>query len=326
MNREMNPEDTDEPGISPQRVSRWIVRPAFVLGVSGLLAASAIAWLLWLAFRNEPVRAPWMFQVLIALICLGTTVGSILQHHLYWAYPRDQLRNLLKDIHQRTRPIEELSRTSHGMRPLISVLDEILRDLRGQRADVARLEQEMRHRLSQRTNALEQQLRSSQHQAERDGLTGLNNRRMLDRQLPIIVQQCIDTGTPLSLLMIDLDHFKNVNDTLGHSSGDNLLANIGQLIRSSLRNNDLAFRYGGDEFVILQPGHHREEALQMASHLTRLMDDLGATLKIDPQPRFSIGLSSLTDFNGPVTGTEMLAHADKALYKKKTARKTKRVA
>ena len=91
-------------------------------------------------------------------------------------------------------------------------------------------------------------------QATRDALTGLLNRRSLDIEIDRAVEQFQSVGTDACLLMIDIDHFKGLNDTLGHAAGDELLKSIAQIMRSAIRNSDQAFRCGGDEFVILLGG------------------------------------------------------------------------
>lgn len=85
----------------------------------------------------------------------------------------------------------------------------------------------------------------------RDGLTGLPNRRYYDRMLPKLIGANEDFGTPLSLIVIDIDHFKRINDTYGHASGDSVLSALGSLISSCVRGEDTACRYGGEEFVVL---------------------------------------------------------------------------
>src|SRR5690606_33954212 len=126
-------------------------------------------------------------------------------------------------------------------------------------------------------------------------LTGLYNRRQLDNHLPELVERCLADQTTLSLLMIDVDHFKQVNDTLGHMAGDKLLGDVGDVIRSSLREQDLAFRYGGDEVVVLLPGQNNAQADVLAKRLSSLVDAMGQTLRLTPSPRLSIGIAMLQD-------------------------------
>jgi len=127
-------------------------------------------------------------------------------------------------------------------------------------------------------------------------------------------------AAPLSLLMIDVDNFKSLNDTLGHAVGDDLLRAIGQIIRSTIRGNDLAFRCGGDEFVILLPEVSVKGAQALIGRLESLVDALAKTYKVPRKPRLSIGMSRF-DEQARITPQELMESADKALYRLKSERK-----
>src|SRR6187200_1774560 len=100
------------------------------------------------------------------------------------------------------------------------MLQDLLREIRQQRCEIATLKDEMRQRVAQRTDALERTIGTLRHQATRDPLTGLFNRRFLDQYLPQVVQRSTSQGMDVAVLMCDLDHFKLLNDTLGHAAGD----------------------------------------------------------------------------------------------------------
>ena len=108
-----------------------------------------------------------------------------------------------------------------------------------------------------------------QQQATRDALTGLFNRRYLNDTLPSLWAAAQRDGRPLALAIIDLDHFKQVNDELGHDAGDRLLAGFGRLLEAGLRRSDVACRYGGEEFCVLMPG---TEASAARRKLARLLE------------------------------------------------------
>ena len=119
--------------------------------------------------------------------------------------------------------------------------------------------------------------------------------------------------------MIDIDYFKTLNDTLGHAAGDELLRDIGQIIRSTIRENDAAFRCGGDEFVVVLPGCTEESAQSMAERLNSLVKALTRPLRLAQQPKLSIGLSTLNSIREP-SAAGLLEEADKRLYEVKSAR------
>jgi diguanylate cyclase (GGDEF)-like protein len=153
-----------------------------------------------------------------------------------------------------------------------------------------------------------------------DGLTGLFNRRMLDHELPAIIDKCRAQDVDLALLMTDIDYFKNLNDTLGHAAGDELLRAIAQITRSTLRDGDRAFRCGGDEFVILLIGVTPKMTQEITDRLTSLADRFAQTFRVTPSPRMSIGMSLLSDMPN-ATPEILLQAADKALYDVKAIRK-----
>ena len=106
-------------------------------------------------------------------------------------------------------------------------------------------------------------------QSLRDPLTGLFNRRYLEENLSRELQRCERRGLPLSVLMLDVDHFKHFNDTHGHLAGDALLSQIGRLIQSRVRSEDIACRYGGEEFTVVMPEMDADGAVQRAEAIRR---------------------------------------------------------
>lgn len=109
--------------------------------------------------------------------------------------------------------------------------------------------------------------------AQYDELTGLLNRRSLSEQLEIVWSRLHDADRTLSLLMIDLDHFKSVNDTYGHTSGDEVLRKLGEILQGVSRQNDLAARYGGEEFCLVLPDTDSAEARAAVKRVCRELED-----------------------------------------------------
>ncbi len=116
--------------------------------------------------------------------------------------------------------------------------------------------------------------------ARHDPLTGLWNRRELDERLAVEQSRCARGGHPLSLAILDLDHFKHVNDTRGHGVGDVLLRRVGVLLAETLRQHDLPSRYGGDEFVLLLPEGTKGELVAVTSRIGKQAKNEGISLSV----------------------------------------------
>ncbi len=163
-----------------------------------------------------------------------------------------------------------------------------------------------------------------------DSLTGLYNRRYLLRHLDGLVRRMADTGKPLSLLLIDVDHFKKVNDSLGHPAGDVVLRELARRMSVNLRGVDLIARLGGEEFVVAMPDTDTDNARLVAERLRQKVADEpfdigrggageagGEREAGSPVPvTISIGLATASD--DPTTPEELLRRADAALYQAKS--------
>ena len=156
-----------------------------------------------------------------------------------------------------------------------------------------------------------------QRLATTDALTGLFNRRVFDERLGVEFRRSQRYGRPLSLLMIDLDRFKRVNDEYGHPFGDFVLAGAARSISSNVRESDVVARYGGEELVVMLPETEREQALAVAEKLRAAVSarDFSrdrATVRMT----ISVGISAL-----PAAGIrddgDLLNRADEALYEAK---------
>jgi diguanylate cyclase (GGDEF)-like protein len=153
-------------------------------------------------------------------------------------------------------------------------------------------------------------------QAIRDELTGLHNRRHLMRTLEAELVRAQQSGGPLSVALLDIDHFKSVNDRFGHGVGDELLVAIAGMLSSSVRQADTVARYGGEEFVVLMPGATAEQARNRAQEWRRRCTATSVPTERGPlTTTFSAGVASFPESG---TSSAVLLHAaDKALYRAK---------
>ncbi len=158
-----------------------------------------------------------------------------------------------------------------------------------------------------------------------DPLTGVHNRRYLDSRLNEEVSRARRHGLPLSVLMLDIDHFKRINDDHGHQVGDQVLVQFAALVQQQLREPDIAARYGGEEFVVIAPQTARHDALNLAERLRARVESVPFTVmdaaapgeKLEIRVTCSIGVAGLSDELGRA---DVLVHcADKNMYHAKHA-------
>jgi two-component system cell cycle response regulator len=144
--------------------------------------------------------------------------------------------------------------------------------------------------------------------ATRDSLTGLANRRLFDESLNREVARAQRLDAALSLLVLDVDHFKQVNDTYGHQTGDAVLREVASTLVANTKNFDVAARYGGDEFVVLLPGCGRDDAMGVAE---RVRNEIAREVGRAPVT-ISVGVATMPDNAGDLE--RLMAAADAALY------------
>jgi diguanylate cyclase (GGDEF)-like protein len=158
-----------------------------------------------------------------------------------------------------------------------------------------------------------------EHRAHIDGLTELSNRCALSDRLPRVWEACTRRELPLTVLVADLDHFKEINDRFGHAAGDEVLRRVAATLRDAVREDHFVARYGGEEFVVLAPGCEVAGAVAMAERFRRSVADLkikwrSASLSLTVSVGVARGLDPSQ--SEPV---EALEQADRALYQAKEA-------
>jgi diguanylate cyclase (GGDEF)-like protein len=269
------------------------------------------------------VEGPWQVAqratftavaLLIAMLVLLVTVLSVM------------LRRLL------VRPLERLSQAAHhfqagqrqlGVVPegpgefltLVQAFDGMAQRIYDHTEELERTVQDRTQELSRSNEQLQlvnQHLQVLNQQLEElavtDGLTGVANRRAFNDRLDLEVERAKRSSQPLSLVMIDLDRFKRLNDTLGHLEGDAALVQLGALLGEKRRAVDLVARYGGEEFMVLLPGTTHEDAMLVAERIRHATE----VAPLPGQCTVSAGVATL-----PVHATDsrsLISAADQALY------------
>jgi diguanylate cyclase len=162
---------------------------------------------------------------------------------------------------------------------------------------------------------LQQSLEAIRAESLTDPLTGLGNRKYFDRSIDAAVQNALDNGEPLSLLMFDIDHFKSFNDSYGHLTGDQVLRLVGLSLKQTIKGQYITARYGGEEFAVVLPNTALRQALTVADHIRRavMAKELKkkSTGEILGRVTISVGVSMLKQDDDT---DSLIERADACLY------------
>ncbi|MBI3964198.1 MAG: diguanylate cyclase [Chloroflexi bacterium] len=176
-------------------------------------------------------------------------------------------------------------------------------------------------RLVERNKGLRKAIRELRLRATHDGLTGILNRRELDRIMHVEWRRAIRSGAPLALLLFDVDHFKLFNDTYGHQAGDACLRQVATALSQSLtRAGDVAARYGGEEFTVVLPATDLAGALKVAEKLRARIEELGIphrTSRVADHVTVSVGVAATLARESDLD--VLLEATDRSLYRAKAA-------
>lgn len=177
-----------------------------------------------------------------------------------------------------------------------------------------KLLQDYSERLEAQTHALDQANQQLRELASVDGLTGVFNRRALNEHLASAVEGSIRTSEPLSLILLDVDHFKSFNDVYGHAAGDDALRSVAKVLKSCARECDLVARYGGEEFVLVCSNTTLDQATDLANGARRRLSEIKGLAR---SLTASFGVSTL--IGSQERPEDLTAKADEALYLAKGA-------
>jgi len=226
-----------------------------------------------------------------------------------------QLRSLERTRNVPVLAIAEADNNARLVRALeIGVNDYLIRPVDSNEV-LARVRTQIRKR--RYTERLRDNVQLSIELAITDPLTGLYNRRYMETHMGTLVDQAIARGKPLSVLIVDIDYFKSINDTHGHDAGDDVLQDFAIRLRKSIRGIDLACRYGGEEFVVVMPETDMAVATMVAERLRRRIASEPFPIQMGARTvdvTISIGIAAL----GPNdNAAAVIKRADQALYRAK---------
>ncbi len=255
--------------------------------------------------------------LLFALVGLAGVVALFGMSHVWLCQPVERLARRLAILSTTDEPVRLRDLPTHR-RDEVGVIARAVTDATDAAArhatDAKQLRRTLDHRVEKETRKACAHL---QIETLQDPLTGLNNRRVLDDQLPALIKQAHARKQNLTCVMLDLDEFKKVNDTLGHAAGDALLKLIAELLRAAVRPADLAVRIGGDEFCIVLPDASPERAKALAAQVrSHFLHHQKSQSPQGPHADVSFGIACLHRF--PTADASALLHAaDQALYEHK---------
>ncbi len=257
--------------------------------------------------------------ILLTVAGLGVLLG-------FWYLNQSVLKPLTtltqykKATHKPAYQTQTLER-SDEIGDLARVLSEMYENLDHWKKQIDEMEKNVTDRVAARTRQIARQLHQTEQKAWTDTLTRLGNRQLFEDKFADIFRAQKQAGQDLSLVLIDIDNFKNLNDSLGHQAGDRLLQFVGELLNQCLREQDLAIRYGGDEFLLILPGVPATGALKIAERTVRMFAQQSKLLNVEPAPSMSAGIASLKKHH-PNSIAQFMELADRALYETKNTGKS----
>ena len=239
----------------------------------------------------------------------------------------DEIQKLLKSVSEHDRGISEGGRRLEEIAAsdLGEDIKMVLERIMGEVKELKDVNRKFINKLEEQKHEIErlrEELRKVKEEANIDPLTGLRNRRSFERALSEFFRDFKRFGYPFSVIMLDLDDFKEINDTYGHLAGDKVLKEVGNILRNYLRAKDVAARTGGEEFTIILPGITKDEAMLVAERLRKVIANHTVEhegKKIDFTASF--GVAEMRE--GIENPEDLIREADEKLYMAKRTGKDK---
>lgn len=283
-------------------------------------------------YHHSPEKAPLEIQKEIQLISFADKIAGIyfsfravdkytyIIHHAqeYLAFSPEETESLVDEVAEKSQELLEIfDLPVRELKPYSQILEEANRELQKLTLNYAQLLQKLKEEKA-RAEALAQKLKEANQKlmemAITDGLTGVFNRRYFQERLAEEVNRFKRYHGSLSVIILDIDHFKKINDTYGHLFGDEVLKKLGAILKAETRKCDLVARYGGEEFVLLLPSTDLKGATRLAERLRQKVEETEFSCGNQKvKVTISLGVASMSS-PSEKTEKELLSVADKALY------------
>ncbi|MEQ8505788.1 MAG: GGDEF domain-containing protein [Rhodospirillales bacterium] len=201
-----------------------------------------------------------------------------------------------------------------GLKDLRGVLEKVIAATRTMEDRNKVLEDRLKDSAGE-IQSLKEDVESLRHEAMTDALTGVANRKLFDEEIRIGAAEAMDRGQPLTLLMIDIDHFKAFNDSHGHQVGDQVLRFVARILKSCVRGEDLTARYGGEEFSIVLPNTTLENGAKVGEHVRTQVSKKAVINRATGKSLGTITVSvGAAEFQPGESVESLIERADEALY------------
>ncbi|MBK9114680.1 MAG: EAL domain-containing protein [Betaproteobacteria bacterium] len=267
-------------------------------------------------FREQVIGAIGVVSLLVVVAIVATL---LLTRRL--VAPMRRLMRAARAVGAGRLDVYVPAHSSDELGLLTHTFNHMTQKLAASQSEVGNYQRTLEEKVAQRTRELEVATAQAYKLAQHDILTGLPNRSLLNQRLRQILAQAQRDGTHVACLFLDFDHFKRINDTLGHDAGDQLLQAIAQRLAGAVRESDTVARLGGDEFVVILPGLDPEPAMfEVMTVLTRVRDAFQAPFRLaDQTPTLTCSIGVALYPGDAQDGVGLIKQADTAMYAAKDA-------
>lgn len=304
----------------PPTPDNFAVWHHYVLGTSAQLK-QAIGGAIAKEQKFDAVTNRALYRALVEAHTAERVVGAGMSEQLaaLMLHARRFLTSAIDDSRTQIRALDEFAADAAGERDPHRLIENLVSELSKATSRAMALEADLAH-ASTELGRIRVSLQEAEHRSKTDTLTGLANRHALEEFLITAHDRAIESGTRLSALMIDIDHFKTFNDSYGHMFGDQVLKLMASVLRENIRDNALAARYGGEELVAVLPGIDLQACRYIAERLRQSVAERRIRRRTTGEEISSITVSiGVAELRPGEAAEHLIDRCDRALYRAKRA-------